>query len=123
MKVLVIPDLFPKFEGDVQGIFILDYLKAIKNDCSISVLFLRVTGKKGLHIETTDSATIYRYCLSEKKIPSFLKPLAYFLWFIKGFQLGKKFTTVDIIHAHGTILSGTLAYLLSKKFKKPFIIS
>jgi glycosyltransferase involved in cell wall biosynthesis len=123
IKLLVIPDLFPKFEGDVQGIFILDYLKSVKDYCSTNVLFLRLVGKKGLTVDANDDYTTYRYCISSKKIPAFLKPFAYLIWFIKGYQLGKKFTDTDIIHSHGSILSGTLSYLLAKKLKVPFIIT
>ncbi len=123
IKLLVIPDLFPKFEGDVQGIFILDYLKSVKDYCTTNVLFMRLVGKKGLHTEIGNDATIHRYCVSSKKIPAFLKPFAYAIWFIKGYQLGKQFKDTDIIHAHGSILSGTLSYLLSKKLKMPFIIT
>ncbi|MEO8760849.1 MAG: glycosyltransferase [Bacteroidia bacterium] len=123
INVLVIPDLFPKFEGDVQGIFILDYLKAVQTYCNINVLFLRLVGKQGLHIENTDTATVYRYCVSSKKMPTLLKPLAYLIWFIKGYQIGKQFKDVQIIHSHGSILSGTLSWLLSKKLKIPFIIT
>ena len=120
---MVIPDLFPKFEGDVQGIFILDYLKSVKDYCTTNVLFLRLVGKKGLTVDANDNYTTYRYCVSSKKIPAFLKPFAYLIWFIKGYQFGKKFTDTDIIHSHGSILSGTLSYLLSKKLKVPFIIT
>lgn len=123
INLLVIPDLFPKFEGDVQGIFILDYLTCVKDYCTTSVLFMRLTGNKGLHTEISDSATIHRYCVSSKRVPAYLKPLAYMRWFIKGYQIGKKFKDIDIIHAHGSILSGTLSYLLAKKLKVPFVIT
>jgi len=123
IKILVIPDLFPKFEGDVQGVFILDYLKSVKDYCTTNVLFLRLVGKKGLTIDTNDNYTTYRYCVSSKKIPTFLKPFAYLIWFIKGYQLGKKFTDTEIIHSHGSILSGTLSYILSKKLKAPLKLS
>ncbi len=123
INVLVIPDLFPKFDGDVQGIFILDYLKAVQTYCNINVLFLRLVGKQGLYIENTDTATVYRYCVSSKKIPGLLKPLAYLIWFIKGYIIGKQFKDAEIIHSHGSILSGTLSWLLSKKLKIPFIIT
>jgi glycosyltransferase involved in cell wall biosynthesis len=123
INLLVIPDLFPKFDGDVQGIFLLDYLKCVKEYCKTDVLFMRLTGKKGLHTEATEDATIHRYCVSSKKAPFFLKPFAYISWFTKGYQIGKTFTEVDIIHAHGSILSGTLSYLIAKKLKVPFIIT
>ena len=123
INLLVIPDLFPKFEGDVQGIFILDYLKCVKDYCNTNVLFPRLTGKKGLHTQVTTDATIHRYCVSSKKILFYLKPFAYIRWFIKGYQIGKTFKEVDVIHAHGSILSGTLSYLIAKKLQVPFIIT
>jgi glycosyltransferase involved in cell wall biosynthesis len=123
INLLVIPDLFPKFEGDVQGIFILDYLSCVKAYCHTSVLFMRLSGNKGLHTETGADAPIYRYCISSKKIPAYLKPFAYLRWFMKGRQIGKKFKDIDLIHAHGSILSGTLSYFLAKKLKVPFIIT
>lgn len=124
INVLVIPDLFPKFEGDVQGIFILDYLTSTNARCNNTVLFGRLTSdKKGLSIEKNDHYQLYRFSISSKKVPSFLKPFYYVLWFLKGFKTGKQFKDIDIIHAHGSILSGTLSYLLSKKLKIPFIIT
>jgi glycosyltransferase involved in cell wall biosynthesis len=123
INLLVIPDLFPKFEGDVQGIFLLDYVNCVKEYCNTSVLFMRLTGKKGLHTQTTNNATINRYCVSSKKIPFFLKPLAYIRWFVKGYQIGKTFKDTDVIHAHGSILSGTLSYLIAKKLKVPFVLT
>ena len=124
INVLVIPDLFPKFKGDMQGIFILDYLTSTRNICNNTVLFGRlISEKKGLSIEEQENCKIYRYALSSKKIKSFLKPFYYVLWFVKGYQIGKSFRNIDIIHAHGTILSGTLSWLLSKKLKVPFIIT
>jgi glycosyltransferase involved in cell wall biosynthesis len=124
INVLVIPDLFPKFKGDVQGIFILDYLTSTKKHCNNTVLFGRLTsGNKGLTVEENEDYKLYRFSVASKKIPFYLKPFFYLLWFMKGYQIGKTFKSIDIIHAHGTILSGTLSYLLSKKLKVPFIIS
>ena len=124
INVLVIPDLFPKFKGDVQGIFILDYLTSTKKDCNNTVLFGKLTSdKKGLTVEKNEDYVLYRFSVASTKIPFFLKPFFYLLWFIKGYQIGKMLKSIDIIHAHGTILSGTLSYLLSKKLKIPFIIT
>lgn len=124
INVLVIPELFPKFDGDVQGVFILDYLKATAGTCVNTVLFGRLrTNHKGVIVEKKEDAFIYRFSISSKKHPNFLKPFLYLLWFIKGYQIGKAFNNTHIIHAHGSILSGTLAYLLSKKHRVPFIIT
>lgn len=123
INLLVIPDLFPKDKEDVQGIFVLDYLKSVESFCNINVLVVRLVGKKGLNIERRDNITIYRYALSDKKVSPLLKPFYYIFWFLRGYQIGQEIKNHSIIHAHGTILSGTLAYLLSKKWKVPFIIT
>lgn len=124
INVLVIPDLFPKFENDVQGIFVLDYLSATKPYCNNTVLFGRLTSSsKGYFIEKKEDYELHRFSVSSKKIPFYLKPFYYLLWFIKGYQIGCKIKNIDTIHAHGSILSGTLSYLLSKRIKKPFIIT
>lgn len=124
INVLVIPDLFPKFKGDVQGIFVLDYLTSTSPYCNNIVLFGRLTFDiKGTSIVKNDDYDLYRFSMSSKKVPFYLKPFYYLLWFIKGYQIGKTFKNTEIIHAHGTILSGTLSYLLSKKLKVPFIIT
>jgi glycosyltransferase involved in cell wall biosynthesis len=124
INVLVVPDLFPKFKGDVQGIFLLDYLSSTKKECNNTVLFGRlVSEKKGVVMEQYEAYNLFRFSVSSKKVPFYLKPFYYVLWFIKGFQIGKTIKDVDVIHAHGSILSGTLSYLLSKKLKLPFIIT
>ena len=124
INVLIIPDLFPKFKGDVQGIFILDYLTATSPYCHNTVLFGRLTSeKKGVTIEKNDTHLLYRFSVTNKKVPFYLKPFYYLLWFIKGYQTGKAMKNMNIIHAHGSILSGTLSYLLSKKLNVPFIIT
>lgn len=124
INVLVIPDLFPKFKGDVQGIFVLDYLTSTAPFCNNTVLFGRLTSdKKGTSIEKNNLYDLYRFSMSSKKVPFYLKPIYYLLWFIKGCNIGKTFKNTEIIHSHGTILSGTLSYLLSKKLKVPFIIT
>lgn len=124
INVLVIPDLFPKFEGDLQGIFILDYLKATAPFCTNTVLFLKLHGsKKGVLNETIHSANVFKIFQSSSKSSLFLKPFYYLALFYRGYKLGKQFKDIQIIHSHGTILSGTLSFLLSKKLKVPFVIT
>jgi glycosyltransferase involved in cell wall biosynthesis len=124
INVLVIPDLFPKQEGDVQGIFLLDYLQSTEPYCNNTVFVNRLVGeKKGLSQEQYGNSKIYRLNIRAKKIPSFLKPLYYVAWFIKGLAEVKKIAPVDIIHAHGSILSGTLALRLARRLHVPFVLT
>ena len=54
IKLLVLPTLFPKFKGDISGIFILDYIECVKPYCDITVLFLQIFGEPGLNKEAVD---------------------------------------------------------------------
>ena len=85
INVLVIPDLFPKFKGDVQGIFVLDYLTSTSPYCNNTVMFGRLTSnKKGTSFVNNDDYDLYRFSMSSKKVPFYLKPFYYLLWFIKA---------------------------------------
>lgn len=124
INVLVIPDLFPKYKGDLQGIFVLDYLCSTKEHCNNTVFSCKIRGaEKGLVLEESESAKIYRLSLSNTKVNALLKPLFYFRLFLKAKREGLQFKGTDVIHAHGTIVSGTIAWMLSKKLKVPFIIT
>lgn len=124
INVLVIPDLFPKYDGDVQGIFLLDYLKSTAPYCNNQVLFVRVHGEtKGLQISDEEGTKVYRYNVSAKKTRGLHKALQYVNWFRRGKMIAGQIQPVDIIHAHGSILSGTLAWMLAKKRKVPFILT
>lgn len=124
INLLVIPDLFPSYDGDVKGIFVIDYIKSVLPYCNVIVFTAQLRGlKKGLSIEEKEGYTIYRFCITNKKSSPFLKPFQYFLLFIKSFLIASKLKQSNIIHAHGTIVSGTLSYFISIKLNIPFIIT
>ena len=48
INLLVLPELFPEFEGNWKGVFIEDYLKSVES-LNTQTLFIRLSGnKKGL---------------------------------------------------------------------------
>jgi len=124
IKLLVLPELFPDFEGDWKGVFIEDYLKSVEN-INTQTLYIRLTGKqKGITDELfRGQFKVRRFNLTNKKVSAFLKPFMYIQWFVQGTKLGKAFTEITVIHAHGAILNGTLAYLIAKKLNIPFVVT
>ena len=124
INLLVLPELFPEFEGDWKGVFIEDYLKSVET-VPTQTLYIRLTGKKkGITDENyRNQFNLRRVNLTDKKVSSLFKPFFYILWFKKGIQLGKAYTETTIIHAHGAVLNGLLAYFISKKLKIPFIVT
>lgn len=124
INLLVLPELFPDFEGDMKGVFIEDYLKSVEL-LNTQTLYIRLTGqKKGITDEIYNKQfKVRRFNLTDKKVNNLVKPFYYILWFLKGVQLGKAYTQTTIIHAHGAILNGTLAYFIAKKLKIPFVVT
>lgn len=122
--MLVLPELFPEFEGDWKGVFIEDYLKSVIS-LSPQTLYVRLSGKeKGIKNENyRGEFPVKRVCLSDKKVSHLLKYLLYIKWLFKGVQLGKSYTETNVIHAHGAVLNGTLAYLISKNRNIPFVVT
>jgi glycosyltransferase involved in cell wall biosynthesis len=124
IKLLVIPGLFPQYPDDIQGVFILDYIKSVEKYCDIKVFDSRISGNdSGLKLENIDSVKVYRYAVTTKKANWFSKPFLYLIWFYQGWKISSKFHDIDLIHAHGCRPYGTLALLISKKLKIPVIIT
>lgn len=125
IKLLVVPDQFPEDEKDIAGVFIVNYLKCIEPYCDITVLHHRLCGaKKGVKSNWfLNRFWVIRNVVTSKRVPKLIKPFAYLLWLMGAVRLSKKFDDIDLIHAHGTILGGTLAWILSKKLKVPFVLT
>ena len=124
IKLLVLPELFPEFEGDWKGVFIEDYLKSVEH-LNSQTLYLRLTGKQqGITDENfRGQFKVRRFNLTNKKVSSLMKPFKYYSWFRRGVKLGETYTDTTIIHAHGAILNGSLAYLIGKKLNVPFVVT
>lgn len=125
LNVLVLPDLFPKDEKDWVGIFVVDYINAILSDCKPWVFYSRLVGVNSTIKETdfSNQFKVYRWNYKQQ-INAFLKPLYYLLWFGKTVnQICSLNKEIEIIHAHGAILNGTVAYLLSNRLKVPYVVS
>ncbi len=124
INLLVLPELFPEFEGDWKGVFIEDYLKSVTH-LNTQTLYIRLTGTQQGEIDENylKQFKLKRYNVTSKPVPAYLKPFKYLTWFKQGLRLGKAYTDTTIIHAHGAILNGTLAYLIGKKLNVPFIVT
>ena len=124
INLLVLPELFPEFDGDWKGVFIEDYLKSVQS-LNPQTLYVRLSGKqKGVTDEKyQDQFYLKRVNITDKKVMNLIKPLMYIKWFIKGVKIGASYSETTVIHAHGGVLNGTLAYLIGKKLNVPFIVT
>ncbi len=124
LKLLVIPDLFPAYDGDWMGIFVVDYLKAVAPWCDVSVFYSRLAGEKtGAHSETFAGFPTTRFNMLSKKPKGLLKLPAYKKWLKASVQEALKLPKPDVIHAHSAVLYGTLGLKLAKHWDVPIVLS
>lgn len=126
INLLVIPDLFPKDESDVSGVFIIDYLKSVKEYCNIYILNIKLRGKqKGVYITNYLEYIVCNYVMTNKeKVKSGLKE--YFYWkamFNVVNIVDEYFPSLDIIHAHGSVISAGYARIISNYRRIPYLIT
>lgn len=130
LNILVIADINPRTKEDLRNVFIYDYVRCIAPHCSVKLLSLSLvaqkefTGNKGSETKIiAGGVEVTNFSLTDKKPHPATRPFYYLYWFYKGYQLGKKYKNIDIIHAHGAILQGTISLLLSKKLKTKLIFT
>lgn len=124
LNLLVLPILFPREPGDMLGIFVVDYLTAVAPHCNVTVLDLQVSGRtRGLREERMGEARVVRYSLVQGPKPGALKPLLYLLWLYHGWRLARSLGPFDVIHAHGSTLTGNLALLLRSATGTPVVVT
>lgn len=124
LNILVIPDLFPKWEGDVQGIFVLDYLRSVAPYCKVQVFAPKLIGKDaGLVKSEIHGIPITRYSTTDKPVRGIKKFFLYRKLLRKAVKEAAKIPNIDLIHAHGSIVSGTIAAQVAKQKKIPFIVT
>ena len=130
LNVLVIADINPRDKADLRSVFIYDYLRSITPYCSVKVLSLslvadkQLVGNSGSKTEIkNNSIEIRNFSVVSKKPNPFIRPFYYLYWFYKGFQIGKEYHDIDIIHVHSAILHGTVAMLLARKLKTKLIFT
>ncbi|MCR4647460.1 MAG: glycosyltransferase family 4 protein [Lachnospiraceae bacterium] len=121
-KLLVTGSTFPRWEGDTEPRFILDYAKAMTEYYEVHALVPMAPGAK--EEEVMEGVTVHRYhyfpihkwetlCypgaivprIKEKKIRIFLVP---FLLLSLKAQLKKYAKTVDLVHSHWIIPQGIM---------------
>jgi len=124
LNLLVVPKLFPAGAGDISGIFVLDYLRAVEPFCDVTVLDNRISGRaRGVMEERLDGVRILRVALTTHPVNRWLKPFYYLRWFAAGYQAAAALGEMDVIHTHGSTLAGNLALLIARRKRVPVVMT
>jgi L-malate glycosyltransferase len=123
IHVLMLPEFLPRDLG--WGSFSWNYIKSASLTCKVTVFHSRINNDtKGKMIQQENDVDVIRYYANHSKPSGFNKILEYIKWFVTSLKIMRTdIENVDIIHAHGTVLSGSLAYFYSRKNNIPFVIT
>jgi len=123
--ILVIPSLFPQSEGDIKGVFILDYIKSVLPYCNIIVFDMQP------HIQKNGAEIIaekeYLYIRNYYRFSS-LGRFAKIIKYIKMLYASYKYSIdlppqIQLIHVHGSVFTGLSAFIISRRINVSYIIS
>lgn len=132
-KLLITASTFPRWEGDTEPRFILDYAKAISEYYDVTVLVPAAVGAKEREILEGVQVIRYHYfpvhkwetlCypgaivprIKEKKVRILLVPFLFVSLYIRLFKILPEY---DMVHAHWLIPQG----IVQSFFKKPYIVT
>lgn len=115
---MVIPQHYPKSTGDISGVFMRDYVRAVAKQCNVHVVVSREDCRPGLHPvgESLAGEKVWTFSSRLARIPKLGK-------FGLTYLLGKiDFPApIDVIHSHGPVFFGYGAMLLAKRMNVPVI--
>lgn len=132
-KVLITGSTFPRWEGDTEPRFVLDYAKALNEYFDVTVLVPSAPGAKNEEVLEGVHVVRYRYfpikkfetlCypgaimprIRQKKVRIFLVPFLFLALFI---NLAKYSKQIDVVHSHWYIPQGMVQSFINK----PYIIT
>lgn len=124
LHVLILPEFLPYNEKGWGG-FTWNYIKSVQPFCKATIFHSRLNGtEQGLTEHQIDENTkLIRYFPYTEKPSGIKKSVAYLKWFNACYHLLKDIKDVDVIHAHGVVLNGSLAKKLSRKWKIPYVLT
>lgn len=121
----MLPEFLPYNEVNWGG-FHWNYIKSVAKYAHVTAFHSKLHGNiEGLINEKVNNdIDLVKYIHTTNRSRGIKKYFSYLSWFLKSTKLLSNLSNdIDVIHAHGAILNGTLAYFLSKKRNIPFVLT
>ncbi len=126
IDLLLISDLYPTPKDPVRGIFVQDHARALNPFLrSVSIADLRLSGDPiELRSDGADPGIqVLQGGIFSSKLPRVLRAPLYGIWTQKAEARVLEHFKPDLVHAHGGVLSGTLARRVAARSKAPYFIT
>lgn len=109
-KLLIISDLYPRYEGDIRGIFVRSWAKSLLPHYNVTVVNVNFYGPEMGTRRFKDPYPVLQHNLADHPTKGVGRKLDQVKYFTIGKSLIKEAgNDFDIIHAHGSVFAGGLA--------------
>ncbi len=109
-ELLIITDLYPRFDGDIRGIFIRSWARALSNHFNVTVLNINFYGPEAGTRYFAEPHHVVQHNLADHPTSGVTRKLDQVKYFSVGKALIKELDKqFDVVHAHGSVFAGGLA--------------
>lgn len=122
--LLVLPGMYPRYPGDIFGVFVLDYISTVLPYYEVSVVAGRVVGyKETFTPDEKDPWPTYRFDITNRKIPRIIKLLCLPLWFKKSWKVLSGLKDAHLVHTHNVLFETLLGLWYSRRNNIPVVVT
>jgi glycosyltransferase involved in cell wall biosynthesis len=125
IRVAVVPEQFPQGPDDVAGIFVRDYIEAIRPHCDVTVVLPGNEEQPGTaRRASAEDGVEYVICTPALRGRGVQRQrLARLEGLFRIGRVAALLRNVDVIHAHGAIFHGVAAARLGNQLRIPVVLT
>ncbi|MFB6258361.1 MAG: glycosyltransferase [Flavobacteriales bacterium] len=126
IDLLLISDLYPTPHDPVRGVFVRDHARALRPFVrSVTVANISLIGEacRIRQDETDPHIRVLQGGIFRRKIHRAFRSPFYAIWVHRALRTILEHADPDLLHAHGGVLSGTLARRIATKKRIPYFIT
>ncbi len=124
INLLIVPASFPLSKNDISGVYILDYIEAVKPYCNVKVLSYHFKAKENDIIrEKFNNVDVIRIMLKggRSKFGHYTKFVQ--LYKLMRREIRSQKERMDVVHVHGAAVPGSMVAHSLKGLNIPFCIT
>jgi glycosyltransferase involved in cell wall biosynthesis len=124
LRVLVVPAQFPRGAADLGGIFVRDYIEAIRPHCDVTVLLPGSGERAGALIHREADGVEYIACTPlVRGVGARTQKLGRIEVLYRLGRTASAIGDIDLVHAHGPVFHGLPAVRLGRALRAPVVLT
>ncbi len=124
MRILLISEFYPQSASDWKGVFIRDYVHALRRFSEVEVLCTRPRGDKPvLNTQRDQDSQVTFHVTADRSSSGLSKWLVIRKWYKEALQQARNLQRPDAIYVHNSVFQGRLAKRLAAEWSIPYYVT